>query len=156
RRQPTGLPSEALVPPFPPSAPRSSRMNRLIAATCLAAVAGLLAAQPASAQPEGAPALPAPALPAPALPAPACQRECLESFVDRYLQAMADGTAAPSLFAAGARFAENGVEMPLGNEGLWATASGVGRYKFYVPDVETQQVAFLGTVMEQAPNTATG
>jgi hypothetical protein len=48
------------------------------------------------------------------------------------------------------------VEMPLGNEGLWATASGVGNYKFYVPDVETQQVAFLGTVLEVASSSATG
>ena len=85
-----------------------------------------------------------------------CQRECLESFVDRYLQAMADGTVDPELFAPTARFTENGIEMPLGNEGLWATTSGLGGYKFYVPDIETQQVAFLGTVMEQASSSATG
>jgi len=86
----------------------------------------------------------------------ACQRECLEGFVDRYLQAMADGTVDPALFAPTARFTENGIELPLGNEGLWATTSGVGRYKFYVPDVETQQVAFLGTVLEVASSSATG
>lgn len=92
---------------------------------------------------------------APEQPQP-CQRACLEGFVDRYLQAMADGNVDPELFSPTARFTENGVEMPLGNEGLWATASGVGNYKFYVPDVETQQVAFLGTVMEQASSSATG
>jgi hypothetical protein len=86
----------------------------------------------------------------------ACQRECLETFVNRYLQAMADGTVDPDLFAATARFTENGIELPLGNEGLWATTSAVGGYKFYVPDIETQQVAFLGTVMEQASTSATG
>lgn len=85
-----------------------------------------------------------------------CQRTCLEGFVDRYLQAMADGKVDPQLFASGVRFTENGIEMPLGNEGLWATTTAVGNYKFYVPDIETQQVAFLGTVTEQALSSATG
>jgi hypothetical protein len=85
-----------------------------------------------------------------------CQRDCLEGFVNRYLQAMADGNVDPNLFAAHVRFTENGMELPFGNEGLWATASGVGKYKFYVPDTETQQVAFLGTVLETANSSATG
>lgn len=110
----------------------------------LAAVALCLGAA-ASAQVAGVPQ-----------PEQACQRECLEGFVNRYLQAMADGNVDPALFAPNARFTENGVEMPLGNEGLWATTSGVGQYKFYVPDTQTQQVAFLGTVMEQAQSSATG
>ena len=105
----------------------------------------VLGAAPASAQPGGVP-----------LPEQSCQRECLEGFVNRYLQAMADGIVDPALFAGNARFTENGVEMPLGNEGLWATTSAVGTYKFYVPDVETQQVAFLGTVLEVATSSATG
>jgi hypothetical protein len=113
-----------------------------LASVATALSAAMLNAAPASAQ-------------APAAEQP-CQRECLEAFVDRYLQAMADGTIDPELFASTARFTENGIEMPLGNEGLWATTSGVGSYKFYVPDVETQQVAFLGTVMEQAASSATG
>jgi len=99
----------------------------------------------ASAQPGGVP-----------LPAQSCQRECLEGFVDKYLQAMADGKVDPALFAPTARFTENGVQLPLGNEGLWATTTAPGNYKFYVPDIETQQVAFLGTVMEQATSSATG
>ena len=103
------------------------------------AVLALSFAAPAAAQPGGVP-----------LPERDCQRECLEGFVDRYLQAMADGEVDPALFAPTARFTENGIELPLGNEGLWATTSAVGNYKFYVPDVETQQVAFLGTVMEVA------
>ena len=99
----------------------------------------------ASAQPGGVP-----------LPEQSCQRECLEGFVDKYLQAMADGEVDPELFAPNARFTENGVQLPLGNEGLWATTTAPGKYKLYVPDVETQQVAFLGTVMEQATSSAAG
>src|SRR5690348_10537019 len=51
------------------------------------------------------------------LPAQSCQRACLEGFVDKYLQAMADGKVDPDLFAPNARFTENGVQLPLGNEG---------------------------------------
>jgi hypothetical protein len=115
------------------------------ASTLLAASAALFASASTTAQPGGVP-----------LPERSCQRACLEGFVDRYLQAMADGTVDPALFAREVRFTENGIELPLGNEGLWATASAVGSYKFYVPDVETQQVAFLGTVIEQASSSATG
>jgi hypothetical protein len=115
-----------------------------LACLAMAASAGLVGSN-AAAQPGGVP-----------LPEQGCQRACLEGFVNRYLQAMADGTVDPELFAQRARFTENGVELPLGNEGLWATTSGLGNYKFYVPDIETQQVAFLGTVMEQAGSSASG
>ena len=40
------------------------------------------------------------------------------------------------------------MELPLGGEGLWYSMSGRGTYKFYVPDVETKQVAYIGTVKE--------
>ena len=63
----------------------------------------------------------------------ACQRACLEGFVDSYLQAMADGKVDPALFAPTVRFTENGVEMPLGNEGLWATTSGLGTLQVLHP-----------------------
>jgi hypothetical protein len=89
-------------------------------------------------------------------PQQSCQRACLEDKVNSYLAAMAEGGFDEELFARDVRFTENGVELPLGNEGLWATASGAGNYKFYVPDVETQQVAFLGTVLEVASSSATG
>ena len=94
-----------------------------------------------------------------AQPAPqpqACQRACLEGFVDKYLAAMAAHRVDPALFAQQVRFTENGVELPFGTEGLWATASGVGKYKFYVPDTETQQVAFIGTVLESQTSSASG
>jgi hypothetical protein len=86
----------------------------------------------------------------------ACQRECLEGYMNKYLAAMAAHRVDPALFAPDVRFTENGVQLPFGTEGLWATASGVGHYKFYVPDVETQQVAFMGTMMEQASSSAAG
>jgi hypothetical protein len=85
-----------------------------------------------------------------AQPAPkvACDRNCLENYINRYLDAMLAHKAGPELFAKNCRFTENGVELPLGEEGLWFSMTGKGNYKFYVPDTETQQVAFIGTVKE--------
>lgn len=111
----------------------------------LLAACGVAMSAPAAAQVAGVP-----------LEQQACQRECLEGYLTRYLQAMADGEVSEDLFARDVRFTENGVELPLGNEGLWATTSAPGNYTFIVPDVETQQVAFLGTVMEIAGSSATG
>ena len=79
---------------------------------------------------------------------PACDRACLEGYIDKYLDAMQAHKVSPDLFDKNVRFTENGVELPLGGEGLWYGMSGKGTYKFYVPDIETQQVAFIGTVKE--------
>lgn len=91
----------------------------------------------AAAQPAAAPAS-----------KPACDRACLERFIDRYLDAMEADKPSLDLFARDCRFTENGVQLPLGGEGLWVNMSGKGNYRFYVPDIETQQVAFIGTVRE--------
>jgi hypothetical protein len=40
------------------------------------------------------------------------------------------------LFSRDCKFTENGVRLPLGNEGLWLSMSGKGNYKFYIPDEE--------------------
>jgi hypothetical protein len=53
-------------------------------------------------------------------------------------------------------FTENGVRLPFGHEGLWHGMSGKGSYRFYVPDVEAQQVAFIGTVREGGTSTTDG
>ena len=83
---------------------------------------------------------------------PTCDRACLEGYVDRYLDAMLANEVNPKLFARDVKFTENGVRLPLGNEGLWFGMSGRGKYEFYVPDTETQQVAFIGTVIENGRN----
>jgi hypothetical protein len=85
-----------------------------------------------------------------------CNRACLEGYVNRYLNAMEANTVSPTLFARDTKFTENGVRLPLGGEGLWFRMSGKGTYKFYVPDVETQQVAFIGTLREGGTNASDG
>jgi hypothetical protein len=117
-------------------------LRAVLAALALTTVAGGAAA---SDPPGGVP-----------LPVQACQRQCLQGYMDKYLAAMAAHRVDPALFAPDVRFTENGVQLPFGTEGLWATASGLGNYKFYVPDVETQQVAFMGTMMERASSSAAG
>jgi hypothetical protein len=81
-----------------------------------------------------------------------CDRACLEKYVDRYMDAMLNHDPSLELFSRDCKFTENGVRLPLGHEGLWFGMSGKGSYKFYVPDVETQQVAFLGTAREGKAN----
>jgi hypothetical protein len=78
-----------------------------------------------------------------------CDRACLENYVDEYMDAMLANDPKDTLFAKGCRFTENGVRLPLGNEGLWASMVDKGSYKFYVPDVETQQIGFFGTAREE-------
>jgi hypothetical protein len=80
--------------------------------------------------------------------APACDRACLENYIDRYMDAMLAHDPSPKLFAKDVKFTENGVRLPFGNEGLWFDMAGKGTYKFYIPDIETQQIAFIGTVKE--------
>ncbi|NLD37116.1 MAG: hypothetical protein GX654_09630 [Desulfatiglans sp.] len=81
-----------------------------------------------------------------------CDRKCLEGYIERYMDAMNDNNPTLDLFSRDCKFTENGVRLPLGNEGLWVTMSKKGNYKFYVPDIETQQVAFLGTAYEGGGN----
>jgi len=92
-----------------------------------------------------------PALFAQPAPKVTCDRACLENYIDQYLGAMLEHKVKPELFAKNCRFTENGVELPLGGEGLWFSMSGRGTYKFYIPDIETQQVAYIGTVKEGGP-----
>lgn len=85
----------------------------------------------------------------------ACDRACLERYVDQYMNAMLSHEPSPALFARNCKFTENGVPLPLG-EGLWSSMVGKGTYKFYVPDVETQQIAFIGTAREEAEKPGEG
>ena len=85
-----------------------------------------------------------------------CDRDCLQNYVDRYMDAMLADKPTDDLFARQVRFTENGVQLPLGGEGLWYDMSGKGHYKFYVPDIETQQVAFIGTVRVGGKSTTDG
>jgi hypothetical protein len=85
-----------------------------------------------------------------------CDRACLEKYVDQYMDAMLSHTPGSALFAKDCRFTENGAQLPLGDEGRWASMVGKGDYKFYVPDVETQQIAYIGTAKEESDKNEAG
>jgi hypothetical protein len=96
------------------------------------AMAATLAAQSAAAQSK----------------APACDRACLDSFVDRYLDAVMAHDPSKAPIAKGAKFTENGQRLELG-DGLWNTMDGKGTYRLFVTDVEAQEVVFLGSITEE-------
>jgi hypothetical protein len=79
-----------------------------------------------------------------------CDSECLKGYVDKYMDTMLAKTPSETLFSKECIFTENGVRLPLGEEGLWSSMVGKGTYKFYVPDIETQQIGFFGTAREEA------
>src|SRR5262245_5295660 len=105
-------------------------MTKLIGTLAAALVACVLAIEGVSAQ------------------AGACDRQCLEAFVDRYLDALVkhDPKAVP--LAANVRFTENGQRLAVG-DGMWRSLKSKGSYRLFVSDVEAQQVAFIGTLHEQ-------
>lgn len=76
-------------------------------------------------------------------------RADLEAAADAYVDALAARDPGRLELAPGARFTENGQEVALG-DGLWgsATAEPVPLRAVHVADVETGQVAVLGSVAE--------
>ena len=77
-----------------------------------------------------------------------CDRNCLEGFVKKYLDAMVANDTAKAPFADTARYTENAEEIPLTgiSKGLWTKATGLTDYKFYVADPEAGQIAFVGLI----------
>ena len=78
----------------------------------------------------------------------ACDRACLESYVDRYLDAVIAHDPAKAPIAKGAKFTENGQRLELG-DGLWNTMDGKGSYRVFVTDVDAGEVTFLGSISEE-------
>jgi hypothetical protein len=79
-----------------------------------------------------------------------CDRQCLEGFVNQYLDAMVAHDASKAPFSDTVKFTENAQTLPVANaqEGLWATVTDLGDYKFYVADPQAGQVAFVGLAKE--------
>lgn len=83
----------------------------------------------------------------------ACDRGCLESFVNRYLDALVAHDPKRIPVTADIKFAEDDVPLRLG-EALWRTASGLGHYRLYFSDPQAGQVAFFGTIQENGRGAA--
>ena len=77
-----------------------------------------------------------------------CDHACLIGFVHAYLDALTHKDRSRAHFAKDVRFTENNVEMPLGNDGLWGSISGVSSTGLEVADPTTGDAAWFGTVEE--------
>lgn len=76
-----------------------------------------------------------------------CDRACLTGLTQRYIDALARRDPSRLPFAAGVRFTENNVEMPVG-EGLWATITGIPAPGMIVADTEMGTTAWFGHAQE--------
>src|ERR1700683_2550733 len=77
-----------------------------------------------------------------------CDRECLNSFVDQYLDALVKHDPKLVPLTRNVKFPENGQRLDPG-DGLWRSMSSKGTYRLFVTDTEAGEVAFLGTIREQ-------
>ncbi|HUK02139.1 MAG TPA: hypothetical protein VLW26_07685 [Steroidobacteraceae bacterium] len=77
----------------------------------------------------------------------ACDRACLESFVDVYLDAAIAHDPHRLPVTKDVKFTENGQLLELG-EGLWKTLSAKGSYRLFITDTAAGRVAFLGSIQE--------
>ena len=84
-----------------------------------------------------------------------CNRQCLEGFVDRYLDAVIDNNPDAVALAEIVRFTENGQQLAIG-DGLWNTLKSKGNYRLFVADVPAGQIAFIGTIQEDHANPDSG
>ena len=87
--------------------------------------------------------------------AASCDQSCLRTHVDRYMNALIARDASSLKLAKHVRFTENGKPSKIG-EGLWSSASALGRYKYVAVDPATQEAMYIGIVNEgAAPTIAT-
>jgi hypothetical protein len=87
------------------------------------------------------------ALTAAGLPGQTCDRGCLESFVDRYMDALIAHDPKKLPLTPRLKMTENGQRLEPG-DGFWRTATAKGTYRLFVDDPQQSTVAFLGTMRE--------
>ena len=98
--------------------------------TCWFAALGLLIAAPSSVAQDRA-----------------CDRACLTSLLDRYVDALVAREPSRLPLASTVKFTENGQRLDLG-DGLWHTVTGKGGYRLEMTDVEAGQAVLMGTIRE--------
>ena len=81
----------------------------------------------------------------------ACDRACLETTVDQFLDAVVKHDPKLVALTRTVKFTENGQKLPVG-DGSWRTMVGKGTYRLFVSDPKAEQVAFIGTLREENQN----
>ena len=84
----------------------------------------------------------------------ACDRACLTSYVDRYLDALVKHNPKAAPLAANAHFTENGATVAIG-DGLWKTAVAIKARQYFL-DPSTGNAACLAVVDEGSQLTIFG
>jgi hypothetical protein len=112
---------------------------RHLARALIGAGMAAMAAAPALAQAPGEPS---------AYIAVTCDRDCLIGMARAYITALAAQDPSLAPLAEDVRFTENNVEMPIGDDGLWGSISGVRDGALEVADAETGNAAWFGIVEE--------
>jgi hypothetical protein len=79
--------------------------------------------------------------------AQSCNRECLRTTLDQYLQALVQHDAGKAPLSVGFRQTENAV-VTLPGAGLWQSATALGKLDRRYFDIVTEQAAFFGTIEE--------
>jgi hypothetical protein len=78
-----------------------------------------------------------------------CDRACLISVAQQWVDALATGNRANVPLAADARYTENGQQLPVG-DGLWRTVTAVQRDRRIVADPGSGTVGVLAGILEHA------
>lgn len=76
-----------------------------------------------------------------------CDRACLESLLDLYLDAVVAHDPSRLPLSADVMYTENKQALAVG-DGFWNTVTGIGNYRHYFADPETSQAAWMGTMRE--------
>jgi hypothetical protein len=76
-----------------------------------------------------------------------CDRACLESFVDQYMDALIAHDPKKLPMTTRVKNTEDGVRLDPG-DGFWRTALAKGSYRIFVSDTDAGQVGFIGTMRE--------
>ena len=79
----------------------------------------------------------------------ACDRDCLNGYMDKFLDAIVAHDPRDVPMAPGFRYTENGQTLNPG-DGLWGTATKIGGYRVYLSNPATGEAAFYGTIMESS------
>ncbi len=100
---------------------------------------GSMTAAPASAQAYGQPT---------AVHVVDCDHDCLVGIAKSYMDALVHKTPGRAPLARTAKFSENDVLMPIGDDGLWGSVSGASSDAMIAADPSTGNVAWFGLVYE--------
>jgi hypothetical protein len=76
-----------------------------------------------------------------------CDRACLTTLLDQYVDALVARAPVRLALASTVKFTENGQRLDLG-DGLWHTVTGSGNYRLEMADVDAGQAILMATVRE--------